>query len=31
MAGQAIWLVISYFAFQRVWRVGVRQYSAVGA
>ncbi|TMC73299.1 MAG: hypothetical protein E6J13_03890 [Chloroflexi bacterium] len=31
MAGQAIWVVVFYFAFQRVWRVGVRQYSAVGA
>jgi ABC-2 type transport system permease protein len=31
MAGQAVWVVIFYFAFQRVWRVGVRQYSAVGA
>jgi len=31
MAGQAIWLVVFYFAFHRVWRVGVRQYSAVGA
>ena len=31
MAGQVVWVVIFYFAFQRVWRVGVRQYSAVGA
>jgi ABC-2 type transport system permease protein len=31
MAGQAIWVAVFYFAFQRVWRVGVRQYSAVGA
>ena len=31
MAGQVIWLVVFYFAFFRVWRVGVRQYSAVGA
>jgi ABC-2 type transport system permease protein len=31
MAGQAVWVVIFYLAFQRVWRVGVRQYSAVGA
>lgn len=31
MAGQAIWVVVFYFAFHRVWRVGVRQYSAVGA
>ena len=31
IAGQAFWVVIFYFAFQRVWRAGVRQYSAVGA
>jgi ABC-2 type transport system permease protein len=31
MVGQAVWVVIFYFAFQRVWRAGVRQYSAVGA
>jgi ABC-2 type transport system permease protein len=31
MAGQALWVVIFYAALQRVWRVGVRQYSAVGA
>jgi ABC-2 type transport system permease protein len=31
MAGQVIWVVIFYVALQRVWRVGVRQYSAVGA
>ena len=31
MAGQVVWVVIFYFAFQRVWRVGIRQYSAVGA
>ena len=31
MAGQAIWVAIFYVAFQRVWRAGVRQYSAVGA
>ncbi len=31
MAGQVFWVVVFYIAFQRVWRVGVRQYSAVGA
>jgi ABC-2 type transport system permease protein len=31
MAGQALWIVVFYVALQRVWRVGVRQYSAVGA
>ena len=31
MGGQAIWVVIFYVALQRVWRAGVRQYSAVGA
>ena len=31
MAGQVIWVVIFYVALQRVWRVGIRQYSAVGA
>jgi ABC-2 type transport system permease protein len=31
MAGQAFWIVAFYVALQRVWRVGVRQYSAVGA
>ena len=31
MAGQVIWVVIFYIALQRVWRVGIRQYSAVGA
>jgi ABC-2 type transport system permease protein len=31
MAGQAFWIVVFYVALQRVWRVGVRQYSAVGA
>ncbi len=31
MGGQLIWLAIFYFALQRVWRAGVRQYSAVGA
>lgn len=31
MAGQVFWIVIFYVALQRVWRAGVRQYSAVGA
>jgi viologen exporter family transport system permease protein len=31
MAGQVIWVAIFYVALQRVWRVGIRQYSAVGA
>jgi len=31
MVGQVFWVVVFYVAFQRVWRVGVRQYSAVGA
>lgn len=31
VAGQAVWVGLSYLAFQAVWRAGVRQYSAVGA
>ena len=31
VAGQAVWVGISYVAFQLVWRAGIRQYSAVGA
>lgn len=31
MGGQAIWVVVFFVAYQRVWRAGVRQYSAVGA
>jgi ABC-2 type transport system permease protein len=31
MGGQVFWVVVFYFALQRVWSVGVRQYSAVGA
>jgi viologen exporter family transport system permease protein len=31
MAGQAIWVVFFFIAFHRVWRAGVRQFSAVGA
>ena len=31
IGGQAFWVVVFYFALQRVWRAGVRQYSAVGA
>lgn len=30
MGGQLLWVVIAYVALQRVWRVGVRQYTAVG-
>src|SRR6267378_3005377 len=31
MAGQVFWVVVFFVALQRVWSVGVRQYSAVGA
>lgn len=31
IGGQLFWVVIFYFALQRVWRAGVREYSAVGA
>ena len=31
IGGQAIWVAIFYVTLQRVWRAGVRQYSAVGA
>ncbi|TMC42390.1 MAG: hypothetical protein E6J23_11395 [Chloroflexi bacterium] len=31
MGGQVFWVVVFYVALQRVWSVGVRQYSAVGA
>ena len=31
MAGQAVWLGISFVAFQAIWRAGLRQFSAVGA
>jgi len=31
IGGQAFWVVVFYIAFLRLWRVGVRQYSAVGA
>ena len=31
VAGQAIWVALSYVGFQIIWRAGVRQYSAVGA
>jgi ABC-2 type transport system permease protein len=28
---QALWVVVMYLALQRVWRAGIREYSAVGA
>lgn len=31
MGGQALWLLFFVFALQRVWRAGVREFSAVGA
>ena len=31
MAAQAGWLVVTWLAFQVVWRAGLRQFSAVGA
>jgi ABC-2 type transport system permease protein len=31
MAGQAVWLIVCFVAFQYVWRQGLRQFSAVGA
>jgi ABC-type uncharacterized transport system permease subunit len=31
VAGQAVWLVVVFASFQTIWRVGLRQYSAVGA
>jgi ABC-2 type transport system permease protein len=31
MTGQIFWVVLFYVALQRVWRAGVREYSAVGA
>ena len=30
MAGQVVWLAISFAAFQIIWRSGLRQFSAVG-
>lgn len=31
LAGQTVWLIVSWFAFVAIWRVGLRQFSAVGA
>ncbi len=31
LGAQAIWLVIALFIVRRLWRAGVRVYSAVGA
>jgi ABC-2 type transport system permease protein len=31
LAGQSAWLVVTFVAFQWIWRRGVRAYSAVGA
>lgn len=31
VAGQVVWLVIAVLLFRRVWRAGLREYSAVGA
>jgi len=31
LAGQSVWLVVTFVAFQWIWRRGVRAYSAVGA
>lgn len=31
IAGQVVWLAISFFAFQVIWRAGLRQFAAVGA
>jgi ABC-2 type transport system permease protein len=31
VAGQVVWVGLSYFGFQVIWRAGLRQYSAVGA
>lgn len=30
IGGQVFWVIVSYFALQRVWNAGVRQYTAVG-
>jgi ABC-2 type transport system permease protein len=30
MGGQVIWLIITFAGFQLIWRIGLRQYSAVG-
>jgi ABC-2 type transport system permease protein len=31
LAAQSAWLLVSWFAFVIIWRIGVRQFSAVGA
>jgi hypothetical protein len=31
LAAQSVWLLVSWFAFVVIWRMGVRQFSAVGA
>jgi ABC-type uncharacterized transport system permease subunit len=31
LAAQAAWLVVSWMAFVVIWRMGLRQFSAVGA
>jgi ABC-type uncharacterized transport system permease subunit len=31
IAAQASWLVVAVVAFRVIWRMGVRQYGAVGA
>jgi hypothetical protein len=31
LAGQLVWLGVSWVAFVAIWRVGLRQFSAVGA
>ena len=30
LLGQTVWLLVSWFAFVVVWRIGLRQFSAVG-
>jgi ABC-2 type transport system permease protein len=31
LTGQGVWLVVSWIAFVMIWRMGLRQFSAVGA
>jgi ABC-2 type transport system permease protein len=31
LAAQAMWLIVAWFAFVVIWRLGLRQFSAVGA
>jgi ABC-type uncharacterized transport system permease subunit len=31
LAAQGVWLLVSWLAFVLVWRLGLRQFSAVGA